>query len=352
MSVDLQAQLVSPQVHEDGRVTFRTQASQAEKVLLKGIAGHEPQEMTRNDDGVWEITIGPLEPKTYSYLFEIDGSDHVDLHNRNVKKWLRLESMVHVPGAPPLLEQQTDVPHGSLHKHWYHSSTTGTSRPVIVYTPPDYSTTADVRYPVVYLLHGFGDDESAWTEVGRAHWIADNLLAQAKIEPLVIVMPYGHPVPIDRQQSFDDYGARNIQQMELDLINDLIPLINSTYHVADDRRRRAIVGLSMGGGQALTIGLRRLNDFAHIGAFSAAAPRGELAESLPEVASQPASVNDRLRTFWIACGKDDFLLERNREFTGQLDQHGVRHAYDETEGGHDWLVWREYLPTFLSKCFP
>jgi enterochelin esterase family protein len=351
MSDDLQAQLVSPEVHEDGRVTFRTRAPAAQKVLLKGIEGQQPQEMTRNDEGVWQLTIGPLEPKTYSYLFEIDGVDLVDLHNRDVKKWLSLQSMVHVPGMPPRLEQQTDVPHGSLHKHWYESSATGQSRAVVVYTPPDYSPIADVRYPVVYLLHGYGDDETAWTEVGRAHWIADNLVARAKIEPLVIVMPNGHPVPIDRRAEFDDYSARNVEQMELDLINDLAPLITSTYHVADDRRRRAIVGLSMGGGQALTIGLRRLDYFAHIGGFSSAAPRGELTESLPAVAAEPTSVNDRLRTLWIACGKDDFLLKRNQNFVEQLNRHGVRHTYEETTGGHDWIVWREYLPTVLSQCF-
>jgi enterochelin esterase-like enzyme len=352
MTDDLQAQLVSPEVHADGTVTFRVRAPQAKQVQVKGLLGQPAHSLQLGERGVWEVTVGPLEPKIYSYVFEIDGAEQIDRHNRDVKKWLDLESMVEVPGTPPRLYEQTDVPHGSIHKHWYRSATTDAWRPVVVYTPPGYRAGGDSAYPVVFLLHGFGDDETAWTEVGRAHWTADNLIAQRRIEPVVIVMPYGHPLAIDRAAAFDDYSARNLGQMEADLLTDLDPFLVENYRVSEDRQRRAIVGLSMGGGQSLAIGLRHLDRFSCIGGFSSAAPQGDLAESLPELAADAPAANDRLRLLWIACGKDDFLLERNRAFIEQLKQRQLRHIYEETAGGHDWIVWRDHLASFLELSFP
>ena len=246
MPDDLQAQLVSPQVHDDGTVTFRVRAPQAERVFVKGLLGRAPEALQKGEQGVWQATVGPLEPKIYSYVFEIDGADQIDPSNRDVKKWLSLASMVEVPGTPPRLYEQTDVPHGSIHQHWYTSATTGGSRPVVVYTPPAYSPVAEPSYPVVFLLHGYGDDETAWTEVGRVNWIADNLIAQGKIQPVVIVMPNGHPVAIDRAAAFDDYADTNLRQMEADLLNDLTPFITTNYHVAERppaaRDRRTLHG--------------------------------------------------------------------------------------------------------------
>ena len=273
MPDDLLAQLVSPQVHDDGSVTFRVHAPEAERVLVKGILGQAPQALLKGEKGVWEGTVGPLQPKLYSYVFEIDGADQIDPRNRDVKKWLRLESLVEVPGTPPQLYERTPVPHGTIHKHWYTSTTTGDSRPVVVYTPPGYDPGAGRSYPVVYLLHGYGDDEAAWIEVGRAHWIADNLIAQGKLKPVVIVMPFGHPVPIAGAVSFDDYATTNLIQMEADLIESLVPFIDANYRLADDRQQRAIVGLSMGGGQSLTIGLKHLDRFCASARLARRRPR-------------------------------------------------------------------------------
>ena len=192
---DLFGQVVSPEVHADRTVTFRLEAPQAGKVLVQGLAGMEPQALTKNANGVWEVTIGPLTAELYSYKFSVDGAELADPHNRYVKKWLTVENLVEVPGDPPLLHERQRVPHGVVHHHTYYSKTADGERGAYVYTPPDYRAGTTNRYPLLVLMHGYGDDESAWLEVGRAHWIADNLIAQGKTVPLVIVMPYGHALP-------------------------------------------------------------------------------------------------------------------------------------------------------------
>lgn len=307
--------------------------------------------MIRQPDGVWTITIERLPPDRYSYLFEIDGSDQLDLHNRDVKKWLSLENQFEIPGQPPLLHEAARVPHGALHRHWYESETTGSQRGVLIYTPPHY-TPESADYPLLYLLHGYGDDESAWIDVGRASFIADNLVAQQRITPLVIVMPYGHPMELDRQLPFDIYADENLVWMERDLLNDLDPFVGQHYRISKDRSQRAIAGLSMGGGQSLAIGLNQIDRFGHVGAFSAAAPQGELLENLALWSLPVEARREGLPNLWIACGVDDFLLERNRVFHQQLNERRVTHVYQETPGDHNWFAWRSYLVEFLERSFP
>jgi enterochelin esterase family protein len=348
---ELLAQLVSPEVHVDRRVTFRLRAPDATEVRLEGIAGLESQAMSKDAEGIWELTVGPLPPELYSYGFEVDGAAMIDPHNRNVKKWLSLNSMVLVPGDPPLLHEQQKVPHGVVHHHMYSSNTTGTDRGVYVYTPPGYSSNTTQRYPLLLLLHGYGDDESAWLEVGCARRIADNLLSHGKIEPLVIAMPYGHPLPIERKSKFDEYASRNAVAMEQDLLEDLLPHLANEYRLKDGREHTAIVGLSMGGGQALAIGLGHLDRFAWVGGFSSAAPQGDLDRRFADLVDDVSATNTRLKLLWIGCGKEDFLIERNQRFTTWLNDNGIRHTYRLTEGGHDWIVWRKYLAEFLPLLF-
>lgn len=349
MSDDLQAQLVSPQVHDDRRVTFRLNAPNAEQVQVTGIAGQPALDLAKDEKGIWQGIMGPLEPDLYSYVFEVDGATHVDPHNRHVKKWLSLESMVEVPADPPLLHEQAEVPHGAVHHHIYASKSAGHQRGVYVYTPPGYDRGQDTGYPTVFLLHGYGDDESAWIHVGRAHHIADNLIAQNEIQPTIIVMPYGHPLELERQADFDDYAGRNLKVMERDLFEDLIPFLSQHYALATDRQQRAIVGLSMGGGQSLTIGLKHLDRFAWVGGFSSGAPQGDINAQFPDLVANVDAVNMQLGLLWIGCGKDDFLLQRNNEFVKWLEDHQVKHTYRLTEGGHDWIVWRKYLAEFLTQ---
>jgi len=256
--------------------------------------------------------------------------------------------MFEIPGSPPLVTEHQQVPHGTLHHHTYKSTVTSGDRKLVVYTPPGYEADSDRTYPVVYLLHGFGDDQTAWTEVGRAHYIADNLIASKKIQPLVIVMPYGHPEPLPYGQRDPEYGPKNDDAMERDILQNVKQLVAKTYRVSEKPNQSAIVGLSMGGGHSLRIGLRNPEHFSWIGAFSAAAPAATTVEStFPELASGKAE----FKKIWIACGEDDFLLERNQSFTAKLTELGVTHEYLETEGSHNWDVWRDYLPQFLQLIF-
>jgi len=307
--------------------------------------------LKREVDGVWSYTTQPLEPGIHDYTFDVDGARVTDPRNRWLKKWFTCASMLEIPSDPPLVTEQQGVPHGAVHRHIYPSKTTGTERAAMVYTPPGYDVRASQRYPVVVLCHGFGDDETAWTEVGRTHHITDNLIAAGKIKPMVIVMPNGHPVSLAERTWSEDYGARNSNAMVDDVVNDLLPLIEQHYNVTSDAGQRAIVGLSMGGGHSIMGGMLHPDKFAWVGAFSAATPQGELPMKHARLLEDVEGANQARKLFWIACGTDDFLIARNRDFNDQLNEHGVRHTYVETKGSHNWNVWRDYLPKFLQLVF-
>ncbi len=349
MSDAIAQSLLSPEVHSDGRVTLRLLAAKAAEVEVS-LAGQKLP-MTKNDKGVWEGTSEPLAPQIYDYTFKVDGTDMIDPSNRWVKKWLTLASMVEIPGTPPLLTEFADVPHGTVRRMIYPSVTVGHSRPVMIYTPPGYEASVDTECPMVVLMHGYGDDETAWTDVGRAHLIADNLIAACRIKPVIIVMPYGHPEPLQLSERPDDYFQRNNDLYEKDITKDLLPYIEQGFHVRTDAAGRSIVGLSMGGGHALDTGLKNTDKFSSIGAFSAAAPQLETAALLqqyPSLAGTEPAANS-LKHLWIPIGDKDFLLERNDKFVEQLRTAGVKHDYLKTEGGHEWKLWRDYLPQFLEK---
>lgn len=338
----------SPQVNDDNTVTFRHKAKGAEKVSVQIERFKDGSfALMKNDKGVWEGTSKPLPEGIHEYSFRVDGTMEIDPLNRWVKKWYSLKSLVEIPGSPAWVTERQDVPHGVLHHHIYASDVTKTNRDAVVYTPPGYDPEKPDGYPTVYLLHGFGDDQAGWTEIGRANLIADNLIASGKIQPLVIVMPHGHPVALPYGVRPDDYYSRNDDAMEKDTVRQLLPLIEKSYNVSRDANRRSIVGLSMGGGHSLRIGLRHTDKFAWIGAFSAAAPKDETIES-----AFPNLSDAKPTLLWIACGKDDFLLERNQTFVSRLKQDGVPHLYMETDGSHNWSIWRDnYLPQFLQLIF-
>ena len=350
---DLLAQSVrSPEVHGDRTVTFRmvSRTAQSVKVLIAG----QQINLAKDDSHIWAATSPPLSPGIHDYTFDIDGTRVIDPSNRNVKKWLTLASMVEVPGDPPLLTEFQDVPHGVVHRLFYPSKSVGRTRPVVVYTPPQYDVDSEQRFPVLVLMHGFGDDETAWTEVGRAHLIVDNLLAEGRILPCVIAMPYGHPVPVPFGERPEDYFPSNNELYESDVIEDLLPFLESRFRLSGRREDRSLAGLSMGGGHAIHIGLRNTDQFSAIGAFSAATPQltdSQLVASYPSLEGKERGV-DSLKVFWIPIGDRDFLLERNEKFIEQLTVRNVSHEFLKTSGGHEWKLWREYLPRFLMKVVP
>lgn len=345
-SSSLQAQrrqsIVSPEVHSDCLVTFRLRAPNAENVAVN-LQGTHP--MAKDNEGLWSATIGPLEPEIYDYDFVVDGLHIVDPSNAWLKVWLRTsKNLLKVPGDQPMFFEQQNVPHGTVHIHKYSSKSLGVTRGLYVYTPPGYETSRDVKYPVLYLFHGFGDSEDAWTVVGRANLIVDNLLAKNKAKPLIIVMSYGHtpsapPVrgSIGRYESF-----------ERDLIEDVIGYVQKNYRVHTDQKNRAVAGLSMGGGQSLSVGLGNLDLFGWVGAFSSAVPESE---NLEKLLVKPESLNEKLKLLWIGCGKKDFLFERNQKFLARLKADKINHVAHITEGAHEWRLWRIYLSVFVPLLF-
>jgi len=341
--------VTSPVVNQDQSVTFRVTGQAASQVRVR--VANRARRMELNHQGVWEYRTEPLAPGLHEYTFEIDGVRVTDPSNRVIKKWLNCASMVEVTGTPAPLTQQQPVPHGTLHHHLYSSTTTENDRQVVVYTPPGYDLNNPEAYPLVVLCHGFGDDQAAWTEVGRAHLIMDNLISQKKIEPMVIAMPFGHPVPLSERERSENYALQNSRSMTADIVNDLLPMLNRHYHVTKQSSQRAVVGLSMGGGQAIHAGMSHPETFGWIGAFSAATPEGNLRETYPEIDTAIKAHPGHRKLFWIACGVDDFLLQRNRQFDAELDRLNITHHYIETEGGHSWPVWRGYLPKFLEQLF-
>jgi enterochelin esterase family protein len=346
------APVVSPEVLPDRRVAFRLRAPNAKAVLLSREGVAAPQAMEKDEGGVWSLTVGPLEPDYYGYSFVVDGVTLMDPSNAVHKPNLVWRaSEVHVPGTGLPWEVGT-APRGSLHRHFYHSKVVGDDRDFHVYTPAGYDPAAKTPYPVLYLLHGYSDDASGWTAVGRAHVILDNLIAEGKAKPMLVVMTlgYGAPEIITRGPAgMGDLALRqrNVEKFREALLDEVIPQVERAYRAAPDRESRAIAGLSMGGGQSLFTGLRGLDTFAWVGAFSSAIP-----ENPPTTfASLDAAAAARLRLLWIACGSDDFLIQPNRQFHAFLDERKVRHTYVESTGGHTWMNWRRYLASFAPLLF-
>ena len=346
-------QFHSPKMHKDRSVTFRLKAPNAKRVRLSLAGRHD---MQKGENGIWELRVEPMEPGLHEYTFDVDGTRVLDPQNRWVKKWLTCANMLEIPGDPPLVTQFQDVPHGTLHHEVYYSESLGKARRMVVYTPAGYHETATrtegkTGYPALCLLHGNGDDQTAWSEVGRVHLIADNLIAAGKIRPLVIVMPYGHPIPLPETRD-NAYYPRNSDAYARDLVESALPFVRERYHVSTRQESNFIAGLSMGGGHALDTGLKHANTFSSVGAFSSAAPQANLTEKYADAAGPNPKVNQKLKHLWIGIGKKDFLLDRNHKFVAALKENGVRHTYVETEGGHQWGLWRDYIERFLCLVAP
>jgi enterochelin esterase-like enzyme len=343
----------SPEVHPDRSVTFRLRAPNAKEVALD-LEGAKGTPMEKDEQGVWSATTGPLDPDFYGYSFSVDGVSLHDPSNPAVTpNLLSVGNSLHVPGPASLPWEVNDVPHGALHRHFYKSGVVGDNRDFYVYTPPGYDPTAKTLYPVLYLLHGFSDDASGWTAVGRAHVILDNLIAQGRAKPMLVVMPlgYGAPEILARNgPSWRDRSLveRNFSRFRDALLTEVIPQVEKNYRAAKDRNSRAIAGLSMGGSESLLTGLNTLDRFAWIGAFSSGGMREEFDAAYP---SLDAKANAQIRLLWVACGTEDSLIAINRRFRDWLKSKDIRHTDIETPGHHTWMVWRRNLAEFAGLLF-
>jgi enterochelin esterase family protein len=352
-------QVTSPEVQPDRRIVFRILAPKAEKVaLMAGDILNLPKggpEFVKDEKGIWSTTVGPVDPGAYRYRFVVDGVAVVDPRNAaisesNTNVW----SLVNVSGSE--FQDAGKVPHGAVAEVPYWSAALGRYRRMHVYTPPGYEL-GKGKFPVFYLLHGAGDNDDAWTSVGRAGFILDNLIASGKARPMIVVMPAGHTSTTGGMSGMDDYTK--------DFCGDVMPYVEKHYRVKTARADRAIAGLSMGGMQTLNVSFSQLDKFAYIGVYSSGifslGPRrtGAPAPAAPppdwekshQAALDNAQLKKGLKLLWFATGKDDFLLNTTRATVEMLKKHGFAPEYEETAGAHTWVVWRNYLNAFAPRLF-
>jgi enterochelin esterase-like enzyme len=356
----LSAQAIAPfhsiEVHANRTVTFSYKDAAATKVelVVGGLGKKLP--MVKDATGLWTVTTPVLPPEIYGYHFEADGDFRLDPGNPSTTiNLVDISNELTVPGDTPQLWDATNVPHGTLHHHLYTTNTVlglseNQSR-YYVYTPPGYDAKAEKPYPVLYLLHGWSDSDSGWSAVGRADLILDNLLAQGKIKPMIVVMPlgYGDMSFIHTFHVWEDAAAvdHNTDLFSKALLTEVLPRVEADYHVSKDRNDRAIVGLSMGGLESLEIGLSHTDQFAWVGGFSSAVHSLNYAQKLATL--EPKAAN--LQLLWIACGTDDSLIEPNRKFIEFLKTKNMPVTQIETPGYHTWMVWRDNLTHFAPLLF-
>ena len=358
------APLVSPEIHENQTVTFRLRAPKAVKVqvtgdfLSKGVA-----DLVENKEGVWEYTTPePLKPELYGYNFVVDGLKMNDPSNVYLIRDVSTITNVFIIGGDRAdLYKVNDVPHGTVSKVWYDSPALGMDRRLTIYTPAGYETSGK-RYPVFYLLHGMGGDENAWSELGRATQILDNLIAQGKAEPMIVVMTNGNAaLEAAPGESSLGWEAQPTFQLPKTMegsfethFPDVVKFVDKHYRTKANKKCRAIAGLSMGGFHSLHISKQYPDMFNYVGLFSAAIMPGKNVESpiyqdmegklATQFAKKPA-------LYWIAIGKTDFLYKANAEYRKLLDEKGYPYEYFENEDGHIWKNWRIYLSEFVPRLF-
>jgi enterochelin esterase-like enzyme len=350
----------SPEVLPDRSVVFRILAPEAVSVGLQStdIFGMEPSkaQFTKDKDGVWQAAIAPVEPGAYRYVFTVDGASVVDPRNTSISESnSNVWSVVYVPGADFMEIRQ--VPHGAVAEVQYYSVSLKRHRRMHIYTPPGYES-GSKKYPVFYLLHGAMDCDDSWTTVGRAGIIMDNLIAEKKAKPMVVVMPAGHT-----SRDFNMAGGitQAVDEFSEDFLNDIMPYVENHYRVLKDRGSRAMAGLSMGGMQTLNIAMTDLGKFSYIGVFSSGvfgmSPGSEAKPSSPDWEQQHLSMLDNqkmkkgLKLLWFATGSEDFLVQTTKDTVEMLKKHGFSPVYKETGGGHTWANWREYLNEFAPQLF-
>ncbi|RZM30048.1 MAG: esterase [Pedobacter sp.] len=343
----------SPVVHTDRTITFRLLAPKAKTVNLSfGEWAIIPQQMNKDSAGNWEVTIPKVEPGIYSYEFNVDGTRMPDPKNPVLKVGTEVYgSVVEVPGSPARVDEVQDVPHGVLQTIKYQSSALNKPRGMVVFLPAAYLKDSKQKFPVLYLRHGGGDNETSWTQAaGKADIILENLIAGGKAKSMLIVMTNG----LTDGTWAGGSTKEGIEHLEAELLKDVIPYIEQNYRVIPKKESRAIAGLSMGGGQAYLIGLKNLNTFNYVGEFSAGLlsdNKFDINERIPGVFDSPDKINSKLKLLWIACGKDDPRFQGHHALDYALTEKKISHEFHQSPGGHEWRFWREQLAAFMQRLF-
>lgn len=350
-----QRYLHSPEVKANGEVTFRFLAPNAQKVLLI-MDDAKPRPMIKDTTGAWSYT-ETFTPDIYRYTFSVDGTILPDPNNPMIKPLFKRalgQSLAHVPGPADLSWELNDVPHGQLIQHFYKSKIVGDQRDIRVYTPPGYDPKRKEPYPVLYLFHGITDETSAWTTAGRENIILDNLIAQGKAKPMIIVNTLGYGAPEMFEPGSEgptkELLKKNEELFVPAVLKEVIPMVEQLYNAGKNKKYRAVAGLSMGGGQSLDVGLNNPDIFDYVGGFSSAVILldPDYTKAFPKL---DESINKKLKLVWIAIGTGDYLLESNRKFTTWLTSKNIKFTYKETSGVHSYNVWRRYLTEFAPLLF-
>lgn len=357
------SELISPEILSDRTVTFRLKAPQAKEVKLSGdwMPAQGTAVMQKNDAGVWTFTSTPISSDLHSYSFLVDGLRTTDPTNVYlIRDVASVTNVFIVPGGKADLYEVKEVPHGTISRRWYSSPGNNLTRRISIYTPPGYENNKQ-SYPVLYLMHGMGGDEEAWLALGRATQILDNLIAQGKAKPMIVVMPNGNVA----QEAAPGESAKGLYKPTMQLPHtmdgtmeqtfpDILKFIESNYRTARGKENRAIAGLSMGGYHSLHISRFYPNTFDYIGLFSPAVMASDKISS-PVYAGFDESLKKQMtngyKLYWIGIGKTDFLYKAVSDYRSKLDQIGMKYTYRESEGGHTWTNWRDYLSEFIPLLF-
>lgn len=342
--------IISPEVHPDRRVTFRFNAPNAKKVELSGQFQSVNRELHQREDGIWTITVGPIEPDLYPYNFVVDGLGLNDPNNQFLFPNEGFKaSLLDVPSESGSIYASKDVPHGKVSYHFYDSDVIGETRSFIVYTPPGYESSNE-RYPTFYLVSGTTDTEETFFKVGKANFILDNLIAAQKAKPMIIVMPYGN-MRVGTPRPHTPEAALMYDRFAVVLMQEILPYVDNNYRTKTDRSSRAIAGFSRGGGQALFTGFKHLDAFAHIGSYSAYLTPEVFETYFGDLLKNPRKTNQKLETLWLGVGKSDFLVEPATVFMDYLEEKGIERDTLLTEGGHTWMNARHYLYETAQRFF-
>jgi len=332
--------LNSPEVHADHSITFRYYARNAQNVLLDAEFLSASQPMIKDTSDVWSITVAPIKPDIYPYYFWVDSIQVADPNNTFIFANERFKrSLVEIPGNQPLVYALQNVPHGKISYRYYKSVTLDVTRTLVIYTPPGFDVNGKTKYPVLYLIHGGSDTEETWTKVGHANLIADNLIAQGKAKPMIIVMPYANVRP----KSMGDFTK--------DVINDIIPFIEANYPVLTDSQHRAIAGFSVGGGQSLNIGLTNTDKFAYVCSYAPYTATEEFKNNFTNWSPDAVLMNKQLKLFTISVGTEDFLYESVKQNIAMFKEKNLNPQALIVPGGHTWMNCKLYLTNTLQQLF-
>jgi enterochelin esterase-like enzyme len=361
--------ITSPQILPDNRVIFRLFAPKATEVTLNGdwMAADVNEPLVKNDSGLWTYTTKPLKPEFYGYSFTVNGVRIIDPSNALVKRDVITNlSVLLVPGKESDMYAVNDVPHGTLSKIWYYSAAMKLNRQMHIYTPPGYEQSSE-KYPVLYLLHGGGGDESQWVVLGRSCQIIDNLIAQGKVKPMIIVTPNGNAnqaaatgeAPATKQQTNSPAPNPNTGTglYEKSVIEDIIPFVDKNYRTLSTKENRAIAGLSMGGGQSFNIGFANTDKFSWLGMFSSGMFGGasgaafDVEKQIPGFLSNSSLYNKNLKLYYVSVGEQDPRYIPTQTAVNTFKKNNLNVYYTSFPGVHEWSVWRLSMIDFLPRLF-